>query len=490
MNVLFIFSDKDSVLVGGPLGGHIHLHLGISLIASLLKRHGHNTDLVVLSGLNRKRFLDKYIKEFQPELICFTAVFSEYEFIAETAEYIKLRYPDIYLLMGGPHVTLNPERAIGDGFDAVCIGEGEYPTLELVEQLDSGQRPTQIRNLWIKDGEKIEKNPTRDFIEDLDSLPFPERGMWDKWIQGALTEHSILLGRGCPFQCTYCCNHALRKVADGRYVRFRSVDNIVEEVRAMIKEYPEPKSFYLEVETIGINFKFALELFSRLEQFNKGRSEPVSFGINLRITENVDYGNLFRAMKDANFSYVKIGLESGSERVRREILNRNYSNNDYLRVVQLAKDCGLKVDTYVMIGVPGERLADFKETVECVRRGQPRVSDLSIFFPYPGTVLYQYCKDNNLLPKKINKQLERRKVVLNLPGFSKRQIQRQSDWFYYNVYKGYRPLKDLLKMTKRRKARSSYLLSAVEESIRSFIRFLHRVKRIFIKGGIFRQSPK
>lgn len=80
---------------------------------------------------------NEYIKRFNPKLICFTTVSTEYQFIADIAKYIKNRYKDIYLLIGGPHVSLNPDDILSDGFDALCIGEGKHFTLELVSQLEN-----------------------------------------------------------------------------------------------------------------------------------------------------------------------------------------------------------------------------------------------------------------------------------------------------------------------------------------------------------------
>jgi radical SAM superfamily enzyme YgiQ (UPF0313 family) len=125
--------------------------------------------------------------------------------------------------------------------------------------------------------------------------------------------------------------------------------------------------------------------------------------------------------------------------VRKEILKRYYSNEDIIRTEKLPRRYGLNVFMYAMVGIVGETLDDFKETIDCCRECQPDYISLSIFFPYPGTALYQVCKEKGLLDGKIDLRNERRRAILDLPGFSKRQIQKQFNWFYYHVYKGYRP---------------------------------------------------
>ena len=448
MNILFVYSIYDLKSSAKPLRTAEEMQFGISYISSLLKEQGHSTKLVILSrmlGRTNKRIINKAIQNFSPQVICFTAVSSEYRFIADMAGYVKANHPQIYLLAGGTHTSLKPEEVIVDSFDGLCRGEGEYATLELVKQIERGILPSNISNLWIKHKDKIEKNPLRPFLNELDSLPFPDRKMWEEWIEADEDiSHSVLLGRGCPFECTYCCNHALKRIASGNYVRFRSTDNILAEIRQLTSQYPKKKYIYLEVETIGADKQWALELCSRLQDFNATLRKPLSFGINLRLTPNLDYEELFAAFRKSNFKDINIGLESGSERIRREIFRRNYSNENIINAVQLARKYDLQINFYNLIGVPGETIDDFKETVKINRICLPDKTYTHIFFPYPGTELYSLCKEQGLLKKTIDTKLERCKAILDLPGFSRRQIQKAFILFDYYVYRGYRPMRKIL----------------------------------------------
>jgi len=448
MNILFIYSLNIVGSSTKPLESPEQIQFGISYISSFLKKHGHQTKMIVLSRTsprNNRDILDEYLKKFSPRLICFTAVSTEYQFITNIAKYIKGKWPDIYLLVGGPHVSLNPNGVLLDSFDALCVGEGENPILELVSQLEENTTPSVILNLWIKHGSEIEKNLPRPFLQDLDSLPFPDREMWQEWTEerpGA--RYSVLLGRGCPFQCTYCSNHALKKLAPGPYVRFRSPDNIIEEIRDIVRLPIRKREIYLEVESFGVDKEWAIELCSRLECFNKTVNQHLSFGVNLRITPNADFEDLLVACKKANFRFINIGLESGSERVRREILKRNYSNKDVINTVNLARKYGLKVAFYNMIGIPGETMADFKETVKINQICLPDWHLTGIFFPYPGTDLYFLCEKQGLLKESFGAKIERTRSTLDLPKFSKKQIQKSYIWFDYYVYKGRKPAYKIL----------------------------------------------
>ncbi|NPV60919.1 MAG: B12-binding domain-containing radical SAM protein [Actinobacteria bacterium] len=466
MKVLFVHSEQDPYSHEKPLEILERVQFGISYISALLKREGHETRLVVLCGETVPRVVEA-VEEFDPGLVCFTSVFTEFGTMSRAAALVKKSRPDVFTLLGGPHATLRPDDCLAAGpFDAVCVGEGEYPTLELVEMLEAGRFPSGIANLHIrKPGGGVERNAPRPFLEDLDALPFPDREMWMPWVANPVSRPSILVGRGCPFNCTYCCNHALRKAAPGRYVRLRSPENIARELVALKEAEPTFAEAYLEVETLGVDREWAAELCAELKKANAGFAVPVSFGANLRVTPNADYEGLFAALSDAGFRFVNIGLESGSERIRREVLNRRYSNRDIIGAVETARRHGMQVGIYNLIGLPGETPRDFRDTVEVNRACQPDWFLLSVFFPYPGTKLHEKCRELGLLDKPLDSYMERRRPVLDLPGFSKRQVGRRRDWFPFMVYRGRRPVKELLWLVAMAKIYSNHRLADVHRRL-------------------------
>lgn len=460
MRILFAYSLDDAQSLWAPLASYEDIQMGVSYISAMLKSQGHETSVMVLSPSMEKgacRVVDKALESFDPQVIAFTAVFSQFAFMSRIAAYIRERWPGRFLVIGGPHATLNAEEVIGRGFDAVCVGEGELATAELVAQLEQGKKPRGVPNMWIKveDG-TVEKNPTRSFLQNLDSLPFPDRDMWTPWIrEKAGARVSVFLGRGCPFQCTYCSNHALAKLADGKYVRFRSPENIIAELRFIHNKYPDKDYIYLEVETIALDKKWLMALCGSLQEFNASLPSPISFSCNYRISPQSLDEEIFVALQKANFISINIGLEAGSPRVRKEVLSRNYTNEDFYKVIDMAKRHGMKINIFNLIGIPGETLAEHMETVEVNRRVQPDWIFKSIFFPYPGTRLADVCREKGLVTGALDGNLERRKAILDLPGFSRRQIQDAYTWFEYRVYKDHRPLHKLLIKTLRNKVKSS-----------------------------------
>lgn len=437
MKILFIYSVQNSLLIEKPLKGQEDIQMGIAQLSSVLKDGGHQTDLLVLDRKYKKRNFTALKNKLNSDdygLICFSSVYSEFAFISELAAFVKQNY-NLFLILGGVHSTICPDEEYLKVFDALCIGEGEGALLELANNLEQGKDIHSIKNLWVKKGEQIYKNSTREFIQNLDALPFVDRKLWQPFIFNRNSRLIVLLGRGCPYKCTYCCNHSIREVAKGKYVRLRSVENVVDEIKHLIPEYPKVTEYFLEVETLGIDIDWLTDLCHQLAILNQDLKEKISFGTNLRIHDKLDVDLVFTLMEKANFKAISIGLESGNERIREEILNRKYANNSIINAVKCAKSHGIKVGLYNLIGLPTESLADFKDTLLLNQQLQPDWHATSIFFPYKGTRLYDIAKEQGVLPKQLNFKDERQRAVLNLPGFSKRQIQKQFDSFHYNVYK-------------------------------------------------------
>ena len=445
MDVLFVASYKDlKQRRNKALLDHYHVQSGISYISAVLKQAGHNTRLLVVCRNTKQQDIASLLDSFNPGLVCFTAVYSEYEYIKQAGRQIRALRPGLFQLAGGVHVSLDPETAVRDGWDAVCAGEGESAVLELVEKLAREEEILGIPNLcFYKNGELIQ-NPPRPFIEDLSSLPAMDREMWQPWLAPQPQYATILLGRGCPFNCTYCCNHVLKKLARGTYVRIRQPGEVMEEVRLLVKRHPSLVRIHFEIETIGIHSAEVMELAALLKDFNQTLPRPLAFSTNIRVMPNHDFSALAEALQAANFESVGIGVESGCQRVRREHLNRIYTNDDIRELVAVMRKAGIKVMAYLLIGIPGESREDFAESVALLRELQFDMLASYIVFPYPGTRMYIDAVQKGYIAGPANFAQERTRATMVLPGFSRKQIEREFDWLLYKVYKGHWPIFILL----------------------------------------------
>ena len=411
MKILFIYcenvkSDIYKKKHSKPLYSNDQIPFGIAYLTSSLEAARHEVFLIVLEGIEQYLMI---------------------------ANYIKKTHPQIYLVAGGPHISLFPEEAINTSLDILSIGEGEDSLVELMNHLEEKKDISKILGIWSKRDGQIYRNPTAPFNCDLDRIPYPNRELWLPYIENTSTPISVLLGRGCYFNCTYCSNHVLKTVSEGRYVRYRSVDNILGEIAYLVEQFPNNDVIYFETEAINCDFEFMKELCTRLKAFNEELPRTIYYGTNVRITPNMDWNAIFKMFRKANISYVNVGLESGSNRVRTEVMKRFYSNDDVLNAMKAARKYRIRTMLYVMLGLPTETLEEYEMTIEMVRECKPSVIHMSIFYPYPGTDLYKMCAYMGLIDK-LKPDIGRNKASLDMPQFTRKQIQKAYDMFYPRIY--------------------------------------------------------
>lgn len=429
MRILLIHPESNNPF-DKPYADEFFLPYGISLIAGILRSQGHDIDIFVATRTTPMEKIDSVIKSFDPQIIGVSSVVSEYNLACMVARYIKKIWPDIPIILGGPYSRTAPEHTTKGPWDYICVDEGELPLIALVNALLKGSSVDKIPGIWIRKGLVFLKNKPGPLITDLDSIPFMERDAWKKWVAIPGVSHGILLSRGCPFSCSYCSNHIIRKHHQGdKYVRFRSVKNILSELKMIITNNPNTYSVYFETEALNNNPSFISSFCSSLQEFNNSFGINIPYKVNLAPFYNHDWNSLFKTLRQANICGVNIGLESGSERVRREILNRRYSNETIMTISSAAKRNNVWLCFYVLIGLPGETFQDFQETVDLCKKTKPDSVALSIFEPYPGTTLYTRAVESGLMEELSVENFVRTQATFDLPGFSREEIQKEFESF-------------------------------------------------------------
>lgn len=391
MKITFIYPDLST--------NSQQIHHGIASLSAVLKQDGHQTSLIhLLKPMGREELLVRVAKE-SPGLVAFSATSNMFPYVQEWAGWIKNKMASTLLICGGIHPTLAPEESLRESrLDMVCVGEGEYPLRELCRSLERDKDFTNIQSLWVKRDGKIFRNPIRPLIDPLDELPLPDRSLFDlkNLIFFQVKGEVFMASRGCPYQCSYCCNHALQKVysGKGKYVRFRSVNHILKEIEEVLQKYSYVKYIYFDDDILSLKkdwFRdFCREYKSRI-------SRPFSCNLRADLVDE-EVANL---LKDAGCFQVKMGIESGNEYIRNKMLERRLSTEEIKRAYGLCHKRGMRLAAYNMVGMPFEDSSQILETIKLNAQVGVKQVGVSIFYPYFGTSLYQLCREKNLLTDRI-----------------------------------------------------------------------------------------
>jgi len=424
MRITLVYPDIEGV---ARYGARKYYH-GLGYLSSVLRAAGHQTALIYLQAEPTRAGFLQELQSQQPDLVGFSSTTHQHPFVEQCAAWIKEEMPEVATVSGGTHPTLVPHEAVlNPALDFVAVGEGEHALLELVERLAAGEPGTDVPGIWARNGGEVVRNPLRPLIQDLGELPFPDRELFDfaeilrrndGWVD-------MMAGRGCPYQCSYCCNPGLQKRYKGlgRYVRYRPVANILAELRDLQARYP----------VRVVNFQddvFTLDRDWLLEFCDRYAAEfDVPFWINTRV-ERIESEDIVEALAHAGCAGVRIGLESGNEQLRREILKRRMTNDEIRQVFGLLRKHDLQAYTCNMLGIPGETPAMIQETVDLNRELFPDHFQFSVFHPYPMTELYEisvregYYDPHQVLPTYYSRQ-----SVLDLPTLSQKELEEGYDKF-------------------------------------------------------------
>lgn len=363
---------------------------GLYYICGALKRTSHPYRVL---ATNRFANISEGIREFKPDIIGFPCLTGLHREILQLADQIKEEFPTCKILLGGIHPTLCPQIITQPSVDFICRGEGEQPTCELLDALDSKAESFDIPNITWKKAGVVHSNEMRPLADPLDSLPFPDYAIYSDCPPIANdTYPTVFMTRGCPFSCTYCHNSNQRKIyqGKGRYVRSFSPQRILEEVASVIHNYPNARAVFLGADTLGTDMEWLTEL---LTSYRARFTLPYTCLVRPEfVTEE-----LAALLQKTNCHMIAFGIESGSERVRRELLHRNYTDAQIVLAARTLKKHGIKFRTYNVIGLPSETPEEMLATLELNLQIKPDFPWCSIFTPYPETKLAEFAVANGYL---------------------------------------------------------------------------------------------
>ena len=392
MKVLFIYPDiLDYALFKGTF------YTGIASLSAVLKKQtSHNVALIHITKPIMQEELIAKIESKNPDLIAFSSTTNMFPYVRMWSEWIKRKLKEIKIICGGVHPTIVPEEVIQNPYiDGVCIGEGEETIVELCNRLDNSQNINQIENLFTKDNGKVYKNPIRPLIQDLDILPFPDRTIFDYPNLHSESEGrtTVMISRGCPYNCSYCCNGTLRKIYPSSYsgyVRFRSVPSVIKELKQIKNTYSFIKSFTFDDDILPLNKGW-------FREFSSYYKKEITLPYDCNLRPNLVTEETVWLLKESGCYRVRIGIESGNEWLRNNILKRSLSDAVLKRAVYLCRNAGLEVYSFNMLGLPFETTMMMLQTVKMNAILPVNRMQATIFYPYFKTPLYELCRDEKLI---------------------------------------------------------------------------------------------
>lgn len=351
---------------------------------------------LIFNKNNWKDYLKEKLTKEKPDLIGMSVLSFNYTQALKIAGFIKKNF-NVKIIFGGVHCILSPEEVINNKqVDMLCIGEGEEVLKEL---LDNELNCNKLEGIWYKKNGKIIKNKQRNLIEDLDKLPFPDWEDFDmkKYFLINNNHLPIMASRGCPYNCTYCSNHALRKKLKGKYVRFRSVDNVLEEIELRIKRYfgKGMKYLFFYDDTFVMYKDFVLEFCRKFKE--KGFHKLIKWNVNVRadlVTEEI-----IKAMKEAGCYEVRMGVEAGNDYIRNDVYKRRMNKEQIFDAVKIIKKHGLQLRIQMILGAPYETIDMMNESFEMAKKINADYELFPILMPLPATEIKEICEKENLIEK-------------------------------------------------------------------------------------------
>lgn len=331
------------------------------------------------------------IAEYHPHVIGISSKSQNFASACMVASIAKRLNPDIKVAMGGPHPSSVGKEVMGEpSLDIAVKGEGEDTIVEILKAVEEGISFDKIQGIIYRDRKTIVENGPREKISDLDRLIFPHQ-----CAQAALKDYDrypisafkyIFATRGCPYNCFYCGS----KEIWSREVRFRTPDNVADEIQELQRK--GLRLIHFSDDTFGVNRSHLRSLCETILKRCPGLLWSCETHVNLVDEETVSL------MKTAGCYSIEIGIESGNNEMLRKI-RKNILIEEGLAACETIKRFGIEVVTLFMAGFPDETEESLSDTYTAIKKARCDRVHFSVFTPYPGTEAFRVCQDIGLIDK-------------------------------------------------------------------------------------------
>jgi anaerobic magnesium-protoporphyrin IX monomethyl ester cyclase len=345
--------------------------LGISQLSAILKKNGHETNVAFAAQLFNDRFnlqfpsIAKYfddtkdaiqtIKDTNPDVVAFGALTSTFQWGLEVCRAAKAFNPNIKVIFGGVHPSAVPDLVLSKPeVDFVVVGEGDVAFPIILEQIQKNDYQTPIINTRYKTPEgNIVQGKQGGFIQDLDSLPIPDKTIWEDYVRiGDI--YLIMATRGCPYRCSFCFNNFFAKLPEdketaGKYVRLRSVEHVINELKQAKSRY-NIKIVDFQDDVFGTQKKWLREF---CERYKKEINLPFQILTHPKFMDE----ETGRLLSDAGCKWIQMGVQSMDEDFKKESLLRYEKSDDIENALKIMHKYRMKVKVDHMFGLPNEPIS-------------------------------------------------------------------------------------------------------------------------------------
>jgi len=337
----------------------------------------------------------KLVASYRPDLIGLSCIEVTWPLGLDLLNAVK--DSGVPTIVGGAYATFAADIIIRhDAVDMVCVGEGEQALTELCKKMRGGDDITGIRNIWVKQGGHLYKNPIRAAFP-INELPYQDWDIYDKrrfWkpMGGQMSVTGTFeMNRGCPYTCTYCINSGFKELYDpvGGYYREQEIPRLIDEMLEKKEKY-NLTFVYLVAESFLTTNRKRIEEFARLY-----KQVDLPFWVEAR-PESISRDKV-GMLRDIGCEGISIGLESGNNELRTRLLGRNISNERIIKAFRLLSDSGIRVSANNIIGFPTETRETIFETIELNREIDVQGVMVSFFSPYRGCTLRETCEQEGYI---------------------------------------------------------------------------------------------
>lgn len=376
--------------------GTLYYPMWLAYGAAYLEKNGHQILLLDAPADDLDySVIESRAKEFGPGLLVVSTSTPSIYNDAEIAGKLKRSLHDPFTILVGTHVSARPQESLelDSAVDAVARREFDRTLVSLVHALENGGQLDGVEGITYRHNGEIVSNPDAPLLENLDEIPFVSR-IYKRFLNArnyfnpnALYPMiALITSRGCAYGCTFC---VYPQTFSGRKIRYRSVENVVDELAYIKADFPEVKGVFFEDDTLSTNRQRCRDLCQAIID----RGLKMSWTTNCRADLDLE---TLKIMKRAGCRTVCVGFESGSQEVLNKI-QKNMTPQKMEQFVSNAKRAGILVHGCFMAGLPGDTRETLEETLRLSKRLNP---DTAQFFPlmtYPGTTAYDWFVDANLL---------------------------------------------------------------------------------------------